>query len=317
MKALFTPGFFLLWKSSCPIRGFKSKKQELRHLKNYIKSSNIFSRKGPMIPWKHKLTNIRMKASIHTKFFALSSSACPKWGFENKKQELRHFKIASKVQTYSQRRRPTRTSWKQKLTNITMKAIIHTRVFPLMEFNMSQMRFWKQNAGAQALKNYIKSSNVFSKKGPRINSEQKFTNIRMKASFHTKFFALSTSACPKWDFENKKQELMHFKVASKVQMYSQRRRDTRTCWKQKLTNITMKAIIHTKFDSLSSSACPKWLFESKKQELRHFKIASEVQMYSQRRRPTRTSWKQKLTNLTMKAIIRTNFFPLSSSPCPK
>ena len=87
--------------------------------------------------------------------------------------------------------------------------------------------------------------------------------------------------------------------------------------KEKLTNITMKAIIHTKFISLSSSACPKWLFESKKQELRHFKIASKVQMYSQRRRPTRTSWKQKLTNLTMKAIIHTNFFPLSSSACPK
>ena len=41
---------------------------------------------------------------------------------------------------------------------------IHTRVFPLIEFNMLQKRFWKQKVGAQALQNYIKSSNVFSKK---------------------------------------------------------------------------------------------------------------------------------------------------------
>ena len=150
---------------------------------------------------------------------------------------------------------------------------------------------------------------ILKEKGPRTTWNQKLTNITMKANIHTKFFALSSSACPKWGFESKKQELRHFKIASKVQTYSQRRRHTRTIWKQKLTNITMKALFTPGFFLLWKSSCPIRGFKSKKQALRHFKTTSKFRMYFRKRRP-RTTWKQKLTNITMKTNNHANFYPL-------
>ena len=103
---------------------------------------------------------------------------------------MRHFETTSKVRMYSRKRRP-RTTWKQKLNNITMKKN-HTRIFPLIEFSMSQMRFWKQKAGAQALKNDIKKFKCILKiKGPRTTWKQKLTDITLKTYIQCLFKHIS------------------------------------------------------------------------------------------------------------------------------
>ena len=91
-----------------------------------------------------------MKTNIQTRFFPFIEFNMLQKRFWKQKagaQALQKYIKSSNVFL----KKASITPWKQKLTNITMKTKIHTRLFPLIEFSKLQKRFWKQKAGAQAL----------------------------------------------------------------------------------------------------------------------------------------------------------------------